>query len=165
MLENLRTITNWLQESSWIVKVIITLIVLLLLAIVMLSIWTVPSKVTIKSGDTISNKKLKSPQELELVFEKKFGNEQLNIDGKRFVNCTFNRTQFIFQGKDMFGFVGCDFIDIKFLFSDEAEITTMALKELSTMPELKESIEKLLFTESSSDSIRVRERGKKPNKP
>ncbi len=68
--------------------------------------------------------------ELERVVGNTFRTETVDIDGKQFINCVFDRCVLRFSGIDVAGFRGCKFIDHKWLFAKHAEATFEFLRLL-----------------------------------
>ena len=72
------------------------------------------------------------PKELRIIKGETFGTQRIKIDGKRFVNCTFAKTEFAYWGEAHTAFVSCGF-DLgpqSFVFEGSAIRTIQLLKEL-----------------------------------
>ncbi|AXN41272.1 hypothetical protein [Peribacillus butanolivorans] len=86
----------------------------------------------------------KTTKELETIEGKAFGVEQVILDGKRFVNCTFDGSELVYKGHDVFSLEKNDFTGhLRVRFADYAETTLGVLNALhSAGPEFKELISK-----------------------
>ncbi|OGA50952.1 MAG: hypothetical protein A3F74_22040 [Betaproteobacteria bacterium RIFCSPLOWO2_12_FULL_62_58] len=61
--------------------------------------------------------------ELELIKGKRFGDETVTIDGKRFEDCIFNDTRLKFRGTRAVQFVSSTFVGVKWIFGGNAALT------------------------------------------
>lgn len=81
------------------------------------------------------------PKPLRTIKGESFGVQRIVVDGKRFVNCKFTKTELVFRGEDGVEFKGCSMIDPGFTFSGPAATTGKILKSLYAIPELRPLIE------------------------
>ncbi|PEX84078.1 toll/interleukin-1 receptor domain-containing protein [Bacillus cereus] len=86
----------------------------------------------------------KTTKELETIEGRTFGVEQVQLDGKRFVNCTFDGSELVYKGQEAFGLEKNEFKGPpRIAFIDYAGTTLGILKALhSSGPEFKELISK-----------------------
>lgn len=87
--------------------------------LLLLAILVLPS-VRIAYRSLISEQK---PKELQKVEGKRFGVQQIIVDGKRFERCEFHGSEIIFEGSDSFSLVKCEFYSHHFTFSKYAATT------------------------------------------
>lgn len=81
-------------------------------------------------------------QELETVEGKNFGVQQIEMDGKRFVNCTFDGSELVFRGTDGFSLEGNRFkTPPRIAFQDYAGNTLAVMKALNQDASFKSYIE------------------------
>ncbi|MBF8651479.1 hypothetical protein IRZ81_11795 [Pseudomonas putida] len=80
--------------------------------------------------------------ELELIEGKQFGVQRLVLDGKRFVNCKFDGTELIIEGKQGFGLVGNHMKGVRLTMSGAAGTTLQVLNMLYQDPSFRPSVEK-----------------------
>ena len=76
------------------------------------------------------------PKELQTIKGETFGTQRIKIDGKRFVNCKFSKTEFSYWGGANTAFIDCGF-DLgpqSFVFEGSAIRTIQLLKELYSQP-------------------------------
>lgn len=96
-----------------------------------------------------SSKNPKKPiKELETVEGKKFGVQQIEIDGKKFVNCDFDGTELIFKGENGFSLEHNSFDSpprIKFI--ENAGTTLAVLQAFHKSPEFRNYISQLFPNE------------------
>lgn len=70
--------------------------------------------------------------ELLKVKGKKFGVQQIVLDGTLFERCEFHGTELVFEGSNVFSLVQCTFHSPRFSFSKYAATTLAALTKLYT---------------------------------
>ncbi|MGB8954003.1 MAG: hypothetical protein WCC10_01395 [Tumebacillaceae bacterium] len=88
-----------------------------------------------------SSKKIPEEKDLETIEGVDFGVQQVILDGKRFVNCTFDGTELVFKGTQYFALEKNHFKSpprIKFEYC--AGITLNVLMALDKSPEFKEYV-------------------------
>lgn len=94
-----------------------------------------------------TRKKKRNDQPIVLVAGQDFGVERLSIAGKRFVGCTFNGTEIVFDGTESGGFERCRFTRHRFTFSGAAALTlgvlTVMYKDPSLRPMLDETFQNI----------------------
>lgn len=78
--------------------------------------------------------KPKLDKELVSVEGKRFGVQQIEVDGKSFVRCEFSGTELIVNGKEGFGFDHCDFKQPRFTFGEHAGMTLSILTKMYADP-------------------------------
>lgn len=81
------------------------------------------------------------PKPLRTIKGASFGVQRIVVDGKRFVNCTFRKTELVFRGEAGVGFEGCSLTNPGFTFDGPAANTAKILKLLYTIPEMRPLIE------------------------
>ncbi len=81
------------------------------------------------------------PKRLKTIKGESFGVQRIVVDGKRFVNCKFRKTELVFRGEAGVGFEGCSFTNPGFTFAGPAANTAKILKFLYAIPELRPLIE------------------------
>lgn len=82
-------------------------------------------------------------QELETIEGKDFGVQQIELDGKNFVNCTFDGSELVFRGKAGFSLQKNHFnTPPRIAFHDHAGITLAVIKSLQGDPIFKPTIDK-----------------------
>lgn len=91
-----------------------------------------------------SRKPTKTTKELETIEGQRFGVQQINLDGKRFVNCSFDGSELIFKGENGFALEGNSFNSPpRFRFESYAGTTMAILQALRSDDAFKKSIEAL----------------------
>lgn len=84
-----------------------------------------------------------TPKELETIEGKQFGVQQIEMDGKNFVNCTFDGSELIFRGTNGFSLQKNDFkTPPRITFQDYAGNTMAVMKALHKDPSFRPYIEK-----------------------
>jgi hypothetical protein len=81
---------------------------------------------------------------LKLIQGKRFGVQQVVLDGKHFDQCTFVGTELIFEGIASFGLSHCVLENPRISFNRYAATTISALPELYSDPAFHDVVEKLL---------------------
>lgn len=81
------------------------------------------------------------PKKLLIIEGASFGVQRIIVDGKRFVNCKFRKTELVFRGEASSSIEGCTFIKPGFTFDGPAATTVRILKSLYAIPQLRPLIE------------------------
>jgi len=81
------------------------------------------------------------PKRLRTIEGESFGVQRILVDGKRFVNCKFRKTELVFRGEAGGSIEGCSFINTGFTFDGPAATTIKILKSLYAEPEFRPFIE------------------------
>ena len=81
------------------------------------------------------------PKRLRTIEGESFGVQRILVDGKRFVNCKFRKTELAFRGEASSSIEGCSFIQIGFAFDGPAATTMKILKSLYAEPNFRPFIE------------------------
>ncbi len=81
------------------------------------------------------------PKGMRTIEGETFGIQRVIVDGKRFVNCTFNKTELVFRGEVGGGFEGCKLVVPQLTFDGPAARTVRILRTLYTVPQLQPLIE------------------------
>ena len=83
----------------------------------------------------------RKPRELEMVQGKSFGVQPVELDGKRFVNCTFDGSELIFRATNGFDLIKNDFkVPPRLRFEAYAGVTLAALKALNNDPNFRQYV-------------------------
>lgn len=85
-----------------------------------------------------------SPEKVEMVNDKSFGVERVEICGKTFVGCRFQRTELVYDGTGSVGLKQCEFDVPKISFNGPAASTVDFLTQLHTDPTLRPYVESLI---------------------
>lgn len=95
-----------------------------------------------------------APSELLLVEGQKFGVQQIVLDGKRFLNCTFDGTELVFRGEAAFGLERNHFrTPPRFVFEGSAGICFLTMRALYQSDEFRSYLERSLSsTEDGANS-------------
>lgn len=92
----------------------------------------------------LEKRKVTYSTELETIEGKSFGVERVYIDGKRFVNCTFDGSELVFEGKSAFALEKNHFkVPPRIAFEANAGITANVMTTLYNTAEFKIYIEQL----------------------
>ena len=83
----------------------------------------------------------KHSKRLRTIKGESFGAQHVYVDGKRFVNCTFENTKLVFRGEAGSGLEGCSFTNSGFVFEGPAERTAEILASLYAVPGFRPLIE------------------------
>ena len=78
---------------------------------------------------------------LRTIKGESFGVQRIIVDGKRFVNCKFRKTQLVFRGEAS-SLENCSFEKITFTFGGPAAATMKTLENLYSVPNFRPTIEK-----------------------
>ncbi|MBA7716559.1 hypothetical protein ES703_125633 [subsurface metagenome] len=81
------------------------------------------------------------PKGLKTIKGESFGVQRIVVDGKRFVNCTFRKTELVFRGETSGGFEGCSLEYIGLTFDGPAANTAKLLAGLYTVAALRPLVE------------------------
>jgi len=81
------------------------------------------------------------PKPLRTIEGESFGVQRIIVDGKRFVNCKFRKTELVFMGEAS-SIEGCSFEKITFTFGGPAAATMKTLENLYAVPNFRPTIEK-----------------------
>lgn len=81
------------------------------------------------------------PKPLRTIEGESFGVQRVLVDGKRFVNCKFSKTELVFRGEAGGSIEGCTFIKPGFTFDGPAATTIKILRSLYTVPALRPFID------------------------
>lgn len=85
---------------------------------------------------------LRSPKkDLQKVEGKRFGVQQVVVDGRAFERCEFHGTEVVFQGTKNFSLTNCVFVSPRFSFDKHAALTVSALTGLYTDSSFRPLIE------------------------
>ncbi len=86
------------------------------------------------------------PKELQIIKGESFGVQRIFVDGKRFVNCTFGKTELVYRGEADVGIENCSFKDPGFTltFDGPANFTINTLTNLYADPGFRPRIENTL---------------------
>jgi hypothetical protein len=90
-----------------------------------------------QSGDTVV-------KELEAIEGKRFGVQQIVVDGKKFERCKFDGSEIIFNGKAGFSLIGCQFKSPRITFASYASNTVNALTLMYKDPSFKPIVEQTI---------------------
>lgn len=94
------------------------------------------------TGYILKQSRPKQPTELTTVEGKEFGVQQIEMDGKRFVNCRFDGSELVFRGKNGFGLEHNTFDNPpRISFQDHAAITLSVMKALNDDPNFSRYIQ------------------------
>ncbi|HEY5125460.1 MAG TPA: hypothetical protein VIK14_17150 [Ignavibacteria bacterium] len=74
---------------------------------------------------------------LTTVVDKVYGTEKVVLDGKKFINCTFNRTELIIKGQKPFVLGNNKFNNVFFKFDGNASLTFDVLRKMKNDPAFK----------------------------
>ncbi|WP_145146576.1 hypothetical protein [Paenibacillus xylanexedens] len=89
-----------------------------------------------------SNSQQLLPKGLVTIEGEFFGVQQVNLDGKRFVNCKFDGTELIYNGEEVFSLEKNEFISPpRISFRSHAGDTLAVLEALHKSPEFKSYID------------------------
>lgn len=83
-------------------------------------------------------------KELDTIEGKRFGVQQIVVDGKKFERCRFDGSEVIFNGKAGFALVGCEFYGPKFTFGSYAANAVNALTMMYKDPSFKPIVEQTI---------------------
>ena len=83
-------------------------------------------------------------KELERIDGKRFGVQQIIVDGKKFERCLFDGTEVIYNGKAGFSLVWCEFRSPKFTFGSYASNTINSLTMMYKDPSFRPIVEQTL---------------------
>ncbi len=81
------------------------------------------------------------PRPLRTIEGESFGVQRIIVDGKKFINCKFNKTELVFKGESDLSIVGCSLTNVSYTFSGPAERTLKILKTLYKTPEFRPMID------------------------
>jgi len=82
------------------------------------------------------------PKPLRTIKGESFGVQRILVDGKRFVNCKFKKTELVFRGEASSSIENCSFIKIGGItFEGPAAATVKILKSLYAVPNFRPFIE------------------------
>jgi len=82
------------------------------------------------------------PKPLLTIKGESFGVQRILVDGKRFVNCKFRKTELVFRGEAGVDILNCDFIKVPVItFDGPAATTVYILKSMYAVPELRPFVE------------------------
>jgi len=90
-------------------------------------IWTVPIIIFLTYIIILASSSNFKSDELEVIAKKKFGTERVILDGKSFINCTFDRTDLIFNGEQLFSIEGCQLRNTRLVFDKYSNLTIQQL--------------------------------------
>jgi hypothetical protein len=83
-------------------------------------------------------------RELESIEGKRFGVQQVILDGKKFERCEFVGTELIFNGKAGFSLMGCKFSNQRFTFWQYASNTINQLTAMYQDPSFRPIIDQII---------------------
>jgi hypothetical protein len=107
------------ETLSKTVDISIWLLLLVIFVSVVVYIWR-PQKSKVKATE----------EEFEVIEGQKFGIQQVNLDGRKFINCKFNGTELLFSGENGFHLHGNDLTNIPFSVANHAAQTIVILQSL-----------------------------------
>jgi len=81
------------------------------------------------------------PKRLRTIEGESFGVQRVSVDGKRFVNCKFRKTELVFRGEANSSLEKCSFEKIGFTFGGPAATTMKILEGLYAVPQFRPFIE------------------------
>ncbi len=81
------------------------------------------------------------PKRLRTIEGESFGVQRILVDGKRFVNCKFRKTELVFRGEASSSIEGCSFEKIGLTFDGPAATTIKILEGLYAEPRFRPFIE------------------------
>jgi hypothetical protein len=81
------------------------------------------------------------PKQLQTIKGESFGVQRIVVDGKRFVNCNFRKTELVFRGEAGSGIEGCSLTNVGLTFDGPAATTVKILKSLYAEPNFRPFIE------------------------
>jgi hypothetical protein len=81
------------------------------------------------------------PKKLRTIEREAFGVQRVIVDGKRFVNCTFRKTELVFRGEASSAIENCTLIKPSLTFDGPAATTARILRSLYKVPQLQPFIE------------------------
>ena len=91
-------------------------------------------------------------KKLDVIRNQTFAYQTVELDGKAYVGCTFERCRLAFHGRREFDLLSNNFEEsVTVLVDDRAALTTQAIAQLRTIPQLKKKVDKML------DSLAVHE--------
>jgi len=79
---------------------------------------------------TAGDEQLKEPRPSEVIQGKAFGPGEVEIDGKTFLKCAFNRTVLVFRGLGPVSFVEAAFIDVAWKLVGPAALSADFIRKL-----------------------------------
>ncbi|PAU60833.1 hypothetical protein [Pseudomonas indica] len=84
-----------------------------------------------------------APKQLETVEGKQFGVQQIEVDGKNFVNCTFDGSELVFRGLNGFSLQKNNFVTPpRITFQDYAGNTIWVMRALYKDPAFRTYVER-----------------------
>jgi hypothetical protein len=95
----------------------------------------------------------KRPKRLRTIEGESFGVQRVYLDGKRFVNCTFEGTEIVFKGETGFELKNNTLTGIKIALDGPAATTALFFKEMYTDPPFRPFIDNL-FEQIKSGAIK-----------
>lgn len=110
-------------------------------------IWLVILALLLLPGLRIAYRSLigrRTTKELLKVEGKKFGVQQIVLDGKLFERCEFHGTEVVFEGSNVFSLVQCAFHAPRFSFTKYAAMTLAALTKMYTDDALRPLIDQTI---------------------
>lgn len=78
---------------------------------------------------------------LEEIRGKDFGNESVVIDGKHFINCYFNNTELVYEGKAEFALTNNRINNLKIGFDKSSYLTLKTLSSFYADPAFRSAVE------------------------
>lgn len=90
------------------------------------------------------NYQTKTPFQFEVVNKKTFGAESVVLDGKKFVNCTFDRSVLIVKGDKPIGLSYCTFVSPNISFEGGAGGAIDFINKISKDPSLKPLFDQII---------------------
>jgi hypothetical protein len=81
---------------------------------------------------------------LVTVYNKNFGVERIVLDGKAFVNCTFDRSELVFLGQKHFHLVRSRLTGVRLKLEGNAQGTIIGLKKMYEDPSFRPYIDNFL---------------------
>ena len=118
-------LSRTIEIPAWLIMVIIILIILMII-----KFKSVP-----RSNDAISD---------EVIEGKKFGVQQLLLDGKRYERCIFDRSELIYEGRRFFILRQSTLKDVRLTFSGYAANTIMMLTGLYHDPAMRFLVDEVI---------------------
>lgn len=94
------------------------------------------------------------PKKLRTIEGESFGVQRIIVDGKRFANCTFRKTELVFRGESSSVLENCTLIKPSLTLDGPAATTVRILRSLYKVPQLQPFIENT-FTAIKEDKLPI----------
>ena len=78
--------------------------------------------------------------DLETIYNKNFGVERVILDGKKFVDCKFDRSELVYLGKKNFHLIRTTHVNTRLAFEDNAALTVAVMQKMYGDPGIRQYI-------------------------